>query len=624
MHSYILWLGITHIELHMSQMTAIICISRFQCDTIILGSSFALHLRQRRGKPPILSRHSTHQFYPLFLQSTLMRFQFSVAAQNLPAANATYRAQISIRWNEGKFVGTTEEQPVASSEEESVVVVWNQLITPASAEWPNETPLTVQVLQTTTVNDEDVVVATAHFGLQQLTGAWFPATASFAGNTSCSIALHAAPLVEGRLSLHLAAQDLPNMDFGFSLGILRPKDLTDAFCEVYSAVSGKMLAKTEVVPDNLNPIWNALDLELDELCGDNKHAPVRITVLDQDNGDDVEYLGQVLLTVTQLLEAPPNHVFPLVKGGSPLPTGGLMIQHATLHPSTRVSRKAQKQLKTALLRLNAKRDQLLENLAIQQAALEQSAKELSLLQAAVEPLQVQATRLAQVHNAAVSRLATLQEARANAQTKAACTGTLMLTLRAENLPDKDFGIFNKSDPVYDIILGEPSTTASTLTTLVTSNVVKNNLNPVWKEQTLKVAQVGDLHKPLRILVSDHDRGGRKTALGSATVTLQSLINAATTKVAIALPPSKKGRLYVVKANLQNYTNPLSEATDLHETAIAKAKQDCAEASQAFAPVRVKLEEARAAMAAAQEKVDEYRDALEATRLALDEMGQSGS
>ena len=553
-----------------------------------------------------------------------MRFQFSVAAQNLPAANATYRAQISIRWNEGKFVGTTEEQPVASSEEESVVVVWNQLITPASAEWPNETPLTVQVLQTTTVNDEDVVVATAHFGLQQLTGAWFPATASFAGNTSCSIALHAAPLVEGRLSLYLAAQVLPNMDFGFSLGILRPKDLTDAFCEVYSAVSGKMLAKTEVVPDNLNPIWNALDLELDELCGGNKHAPVRITVLDQDKGDDVEYLGQVLLTVTQLLEAPPNHVFPLVKGGSPLPTGGLMIQHATLHPSTRVSRKAQKQLKTALLRLNAKRDQLLENLAIQQAALEQSTKELSLLQAAVEPLQVQATRLAQAHNATVSRLATLQEARANAQTKAACTGTLMLTLRAENLPDKDFGIFNKSDPVYDIILGEPSTTASTLTTLVTSNVVKNNLNPVWKEQTLKVAQVGDLHKPLRILVSDHDRGGRKTALGSATVTLQSLINAATTKVAIALPPSKKGRLYVVKANLQNYTNPLSEATDLHETAIAKAKQDCAEASQAFAPVRVKLEEARAAMAAAQEKVDEYRDALEATRLALDEMGQSGS
>lgn len=553
-----------------------------------------------------------------------MRFQFSVAAQNLPAANATYRAQISIRWNEGKFVGTTEEQPVASSEEESVVVVWNQLITPASAEWPNETPLTVQVLQTTTVNDEDVVVATAHFGLQQLTGAWFPATASFAGNTSCSIALHAAPLVEGRLSLYLAAQVLPNMDFGFSLGILRPKDLTDAFCEVYSAVSGKMLAKTEVVPDNLNPIWNALDLELDELCGGNKHAPVRITVLDQDKGDDVEYLGQVLLTVTQLLEAPPNHVFPLVKGGSPLPTGGLMIQHATLHPSTRVSRKAQKQLKTALLRLNAKRDELLENLVIQQAALEQSTKELSLLQAAVEPLQVQATRLAQAHNATVSRLATLQEARANAQTKAACTGTLMLTLRAENLPDKDFGIFNKSDPVYDIILGEPSTTASTLTTLVTSNVVKNNLNPVWKEQTLKVAQVGDLHKPLRILVSDHDRGGRKTALGSATVTLQSLINAATTKVAIALPPSKKGRLYVVKANLQNYTNPLSEATDLHETAIAKAKQDCAEASQAFAPVRVKLEEARAAMAAAQEKVDEYRDALEATRLALDEMGQSGS
>jgi len=53
--------------------------------------------------------------------------------------------------------------------------------------------------------------------------------------------------------------------------------------------------------------------------------------------------------------------------------------------------------------------------------------------------------------------------------------------------------------------------------LVTSNVVQNNLNPVWHEQTVDLGALcgNDTRNQVRIVVRDEDRKGANELLGEA-------------------------------------------------------------------------------------------------------------
>ena len=315
-----------------------------------------------------------------------MKVQFAVYAKDLPTA-ASYQA---IVLSGDTRLGTTEASAVTTNP------LWSHLVTPTD-ELPDDTPLTVQVVKAA---DETDVVATATFAnLAQITGSYYQAAASFTsqqGDEGAKIALYAATPTMGTLSLQLAARDLPDTDFG-----MFRKQHTDGFYEMYSAVSGKKLVRSNVVEDELHPVWQPMELDLDVLCGGRLDAPIRITVLDKDAGDATQYLGQVMMTVNQMLgqgDGVLKH-YPLIKGGAAVAQGSITVKHAALQTAAFASRQAHKHLQLVMTALDAQRDALVEEAAAKQAAADAAQQEAATAQAAVQALEDEMQAAATAQNA---------------------------------------------------------------------------------------------------------------------------------------------------------------------------------------------------------------------------------
>jgi len=115
----------------------------------------------------------------------------------------------------------------------------------------------------------------------------------------------------GTLQLKLCGRNLPDLD-----GILPGwGNKSDPFFEVYG-YDGKVIYKSEVIRDNLNPTWKTVNLDLNALTHGNLNVKVRMTVYDQDPDDKREYMGQVLLSVNSMLasSSSSSKSFNLVKG----------------------------------------------------------------------------------------------------------------------------------------------------------------------------------------------------------------------------------------------------------------------------------------------------------------------
>ena len=106
-------------------------------------------------------------------------------------------------------------------------------------------------------------------------------------------------------------------------------------------------------------------------------------------------------------------------------------------------------------------------------------------------------------------------------------GTLRLQLSAVNLKNKDVG--GASDPFFTIsradgggkAAGEP---------VHKSEVVHENLSPVWQPLTTSVARFcdGDYHRRLRVDIFDHDPVGKDDSMGHVLATLRELMDARAT------------------------------------------------------------------------------------------------
>lgn len=92
-----------------------------------------------------------------------------------------------------------------------------------------------------------------------------------------------------------------------------------------------------------------------------------------------------------------------------------------------------------------------------------------------------------------------------------------LVLRCTDLKDKDF--FSKSDPFLMI---SKQMESGTTVPICRTEVVKNNLNPVWKPIFLSISQVGSKDSPLVIECFNHNINEKHDLLGQVQTSLAQL------------------------------------------------------------------------------------------------------
>ena len=531
-----------------------------------------------------------------------MKVQFALCAKDL-VAKASYQATVSLTV-EGTVIGSPTE-PSA----DTTSPCWTNLVSP-DEDLALDAKLTVKVFKTGT---PDIVVATAYFVLNDVITAYKQTIASFTTQETdggAKIGIHAEKTVMGKLKLQLAAHDLPNTDAGIFHRIR--KDYTDAYFEVFSGnYPSEKLATSNVVDNNLNPVWDPVDLHMEALCNGRYDKEIQIVVLDQDPGDKSQKLGQVLLTVSQLIESSNTTEFPIQKGGQDLPHGTLTIQETKMEQAEVVTREVHRNLVMAMRMLDSGRDKLLKEVTTQQETAKKAAAKIEELSILVEQFSKQADELEKVQFEAQSALAA-----ANKEYKrlsmSPIKGSLVLGLRAKNLPDTDRGLFNKSDPMYDIFLENKKH-------LLRSNVVENNLNPTWMDQTVDIAKVGGLSKPIRIEVWDKNSGKAKDDFhGAVSTTLQTLIDSVGSTTGLPLSGCK-GVLFVETADLVDFSDTSADIKEYEKAHVEPASAKCRDATQAFEEARSKAETTRIEAATARLAAEHARDAVESAQIALERM-----
>ena len=96
-----------------------------------------------------------------------------------------------------------------------------------------------------------------------------------------------------------------------------------------------------------------------------------------------------------------------------------------------------------------------------------------------------------------------------------------LNLIGYKLTNVEEGIFTKSDPFYEIYSLNDSSKL-----VYKSNVVRNNLNPVWEQANLNLSELcgGDVNQPMLIKVYDWESDLEHDLIGVSKSSLGTLLN----------------------------------------------------------------------------------------------------
>lgn len=152
------------------------------------------------------------------------------------------------------------------------------------------------------------------------------------------------PLASGKGSLVLSGEEVSASrevaTIAFAAKDLDKKDLfgkSDPFIVLYRALPSASfvpVCQTEVVKNNLNPIWKKLVVPVPSLCQGDEERTVKIECYDHDSDGTHDLIGACETTLKQLKEGPgPRNVYTLVhpekqkkKGKSYKGSGQLLVQ----------------------------------------------------------------------------------------------------------------------------------------------------------------------------------------------------------------------------------------------------------------------------------------------------------
>ena len=458
---------------------------------------------------------------------------------------------------------------------------------------------------------DDTVIAEAEFDVAKISRSY---TQTLAVDTAAgpNIALHVTKQTNSKLKFILRGYNLPNTDFGI---LFKRGNKTDPFYELFNHL-GKKILRSKKVEDSLDPVWDAQYFDLESLCGNSMTVPLRVTVHDKDSGGETEYLGSLMITVQQMIDGIP---IPLLKGGAPVPEKSKLSAQAELLPDETVSKSVKTKLNTALTALGGL-EQLEEVAQSSQAAAEASQTKADESKKLADECSSKAELLAATQQAITTKFSDLAQKASVVSKKAEISnidGTLNLSLAAKGLADLDFGIRNKSDPLYVASVKGKS--------LVRSNHVSDSLNPVWDATSVDLSHVDSLDALMKIEVLDNDKGGTAdTPLGFVEKSINELLKVDPND-GIRLddqPKRAKGQLFVKKAELVNFSNLKEKAAKLKAECDA-LKSELDEATKRFRVAEEEANKAREIAAtdaeAAQVAMQTFKAAEEAVKMAKEEM-----
>jgi Ca2+-dependent lipid-binding protein len=130
-------------------------------------------------------------------------------------------------------------------------------------------------------------------------------------------------------------------------------------------------------------------------------------------------------------------------------------------------------------------------------------------------------------------------------------GTLNLGLRGIKLVNVES--FSKSDPFFEIQAAYAVNGVGTWTPVYRSEMVKNNLKPVWNECQISIEALcgGNLERPIKIQVFDWEKSGKHQGMGYLQTTTKALISAVLTNSILQLQEGGRrfGTLMATKAEI---------------------------------------------------------------------------
>jgi hypothetical protein len=130
------------------------------------------------------------------------------------------------------------------------------------------------------------------------------------------------------------------------------------------------------------------------------------------------------------------------------------------------------------------------------------------------------------------------------------SGLLRLGLKGTKLTNTE-GFMRKSDPFYELSSKRDGAGGLTWDNVHRSDVVKDNLNPTWKEATvpLSILNQGDMDKPVLITVYDYESSGKHVIMGSVETTVKALQGLVGKTLPLKLKSKSTGTLNITKCEV---------------------------------------------------------------------------
>ena len=159
------------------------------------------------------------------------------------------------------------------------------------------------------------------------------------------------------------------------------------------------------------------------------------------------------------------------------------------------------------------------------------------------------------------------------------SGLMRLVLTGTKLKNTE-GFMRKSDPFFELSSKRDGAGGQTWDNVHRSEVVKNNLNPVWKDVvvSLSVLNQGELDKPIMISVYDHESSGKHVLMGTVETTVKSLQGLVGSTLPLKVKGSATGTLNIKKCDVSGV-----EDVTARMAAASVAAPAAAPAAFAFVP-----------------------------------------
>eukprot|EP00934_Nitzschia_sp_Nitz4_P006123 Nitzschia sp. Nitz4//scaffold178_size73299//8161//9852//NITZ4_005691-RA/size73299-processed-gene-0.17-mRNA-1//1//CDS//3329539098//6113//frame0 len=154
------------------------------------------------------------------------------------------------------------------------------------------------------------------------------------------------------------------------------------------------------------------------------------------------------------------------------------------------------------------------------------------------------------------------------------SGVLRLQMKGQKLKNTE-GFLRKSDPFFMLYRRLDAAGSLTWDSVFKSNVVMDNLSPVWEEAAIELSLLcgGDPDAPVLVKVFDHESSGKHELMGQFETTVNSLVEIAESQSKIEMTKQGKptGPIYVTKAEISGLEG-VEAPSDAPSAEVARAGQ----------------------------------------------------